>query len=166
MKTYLLSFFCLGFVLTQAQETAEEYGLVIFNHIIQNNSQIEDEFVDLIQYTSYIDRLEQLPEEERESIKLGASKSYTEVRQNYAIECANILELYQSNTKLGAQFTYLYSAFSSSKNFPDIGLITCYYRANLPGEEEPLEDAIVFECIKTTSGWRILDGFFDAPEIN
>jgi len=150
----------------QAQQTAEEYGIVIFNYIIQNNTQLNKEFVDLVQYTSYIDRLEKLPEEEREAIKLDATKSYAEVRQLFDLACTNILNLYQSNTELGATFIFLNSVFAKSKNFPDIGLVTCYYQANIPGEEEPLEDAIVFECIKTGSGWRILDGFFDAPEIN
>lgn len=167
MKNYYMSLLCLAtYTFGHAQPTAEEYGIVIFNQIIDNNAQLKNEFVDLVQYTAYIDRLEKLPEEERETMKLGATKSYTEVKQLFDLECVNILKLYQRNKKSGATFVFLKSVFVQSKNFPDIGLVTCYYQASIPGEEELLEDALVFECLKTESGWRILDGFFDAPEIN
>ena len=127
---------------------------------------IRSEFVDLNQYTAYIDRLEKLPEEEKEMIKADASRTYTEARQTYIDECKSILALYQINLNEGATFEFMNCEFSQSKNFPDIGLLTCFYTAIIPSEETPLVDAIVFECIKTGTGWRILDGFYDAPEIN
>ena len=167
MKKYFAFFISLHFAAhCFAQQSAEEYGKMIYQYIVNNNNQLPNEFVDLVQYTSYIDRLEKLPEEDREAIKANASRSYSEVRQYFVEECSRILKLYETNSTLGATFEFRMSVFTQNKNFPDIGLVKCFYIANIPAEEEPLEDAIVFECIKTASGWRILDGFFDAPEIN
>lgn len=149
-----------------AQGSPEEYGLKIYEYIMSGNMALAEEFVDLNQYTSYIDRLEKLPQEEKEAIKADASKSYTEVKQSFNVECQKILRLYSLNRRAGSTFEFTKSTFTQSKNFPDIGFVTCFYVANIPVEEEPLVDAFVFECIKTANGWRILDGFFDAPEIN
>lgn len=149
-----------------AQNSVEDYGKEIYTKIMQGNTELMNEFVDLNQYTSYIDRLEKLPQEEKELIKAGASKTYTEARKTYNDECLGILELYKSNIKSGATFAFINCTYKQSKNFPDIGLLTCFYTANIPVEEDPLIDAIVFECIKTATGWRILDGFYEAPEIN
>ena len=165
-KFYIILFCLFNSLLAQSQGSAEEYGLKIYDLIMTGNAALTDEFVDLNQYTSYIDRLEKLPQEEKEAIKADASKSYTEVKQNFNAECQKIVKLYSLNSRAGSTFEFTNCTFTQSKNFPDIGFVTCYYVANIPVEEEPLEDAFVFECLKTENGWRILDGFFDAPEIN
>ncbi len=148
------------------QENTANYALHVYELIVNGDARLADEFVDLNQYTAYVDRLTNLPEEDRELMKDVAAKSYSEVKNTFNTECLKILKLYQGVKKKGSTFTYLKSIFTPSKSFPDIGMLTCFYIANIPNEEEPLEDAIRFEVIKTSSGWRILDGFYDDPAIN
>ena len=50
-----------------SQITVEEYGKAIYNQIMSGKHELTNEFVDLNQYTAYIDRLEKLPEEEKEA---------------------------------------------------------------------------------------------------
>jgi hypothetical protein len=152
-----------GLMMGQSEQySCNEYGSYIFNMLIKNDKKIADEFVDLIDYTAYIDRIDKLPESEKDEIKYNASKSYTSIRNLYNKECNRILKLYKTSQSRGATFTYTTCDFKPSKNFPDIGFMTCYYLVQLPGEDEEEElDTILFECIRTVNGWRILDGFFD-----
>lgn len=126
-----------------------------------NNRGLNDEFVNLVEYTAYIDRLESLPEQQKENIKIGAVKNYSNVRSAYDLECYRILTLYKQSLSIGAEFEFSSCSFKPHKYFNEIGFLTIYYTVMLPGEEEAEVDAIKFECIKTANGWKILDGFFD-----
>lgn len=165
-KTSLLFLFSIYLSTLCAQELAVDYGQYIYNLVIAGNKNLIDEFVDLNQYGAYIDRLDELQADEKEELKKGATKSYPEVKRDYNEECKRILGLYTESKQAGTKFNFLTSTFTPSKNFPDIGMVVCYYEALLPGEEETVEDAFRFECIKTKSGWRVLDGFFDEPTMN
>lgn len=165
IKLFALTTFCLMQFALQAQNNFDKYGKYIYELVLSGNRELVYEFVDLNEYTSYIDRLEKLPTEIKEEIKFDATRSYTEVRKGFESECYRILDLYQNSQKNGTTFKYSVTEFKASKNFPDIGFITCYYIVNLPDGEEPEEDAIRFECIYTTNGWRILDGFFNDPNL-
>ena len=138
------------------------YGNYIFELVLSGSLQLQQEFVDLAEYTAYIDQLNNLPENVREEIKYDATRSYNDVRLDYERECSRIIKLYQNSKASGATFKFDLCEFTPSKNFPNIGFITCLYTVNLPDEEEPEGDALRFECINTVNGWRILDGFFDA----
>jgi hypothetical protein len=138
------------------------YGAYIFEMVLSGNQQLKNEFIDLVAYTSYVDQLQNLPEYIREEIKYDATRDYHDVRLDYEQECSRILALYQQSKDAGTSFSFDMCAFAPNKNFPDIGIITCFYTVNLPDEEEPEGDALRFECIYTPNGWRILDGFFDA----
>ncbi len=144
-----------------AQSGYANYGKKIYTMIIENNNELLDEFIDLQDYTAYIDRLDKLPPAEKEEIKRDASRSYTDVLKDYEVECTRILKLYTNSHNEGITFTYSTTEFEPSRNFPNIGIITFYYIVDIPGFEEPEEDGLRFECIKTSNGWRILDGFFD-----
>ena len=153
-----------------SQHTATEYGSIIYNLILENNSALVNEFVELAEYTAYIDDLGQLPEQVREEIKFDASRSYNDVRKDFESECQRMLNLYSKGKASGITFSYFASFLEPSKNFPDIGFITCVYTTDLNDDEEDLteednRDAFRFEAIKTASGWRILDGFFDATPL-
>lgn len=152
------------------QQTPEEYGLNIYTLVVNNKTSLVNEFVELGEYNAYIDRLAELPDKVREDIKYDATRTYNDVQKEFEKECSRILKLYKRGQIKGIKFSYLYSTFEPSKNFPDIGFITCVYSSVLPededeydlGEEEDTRDAFRFEAIKTANGWRILDGFFDA----
>ena len=159
-------FTCYLFALPiDAQNTYADYGRYVYDLVLSGNRELVYEFVDLNEYTAYIDRLDKLPEEIKEEIKFDATRSYTDVRKGFEEECIRILDLYTNSVKSGATFEYSVTEFEPGKNFPDIGFITCYYIVNLPDAEEPEEDAIRFECILTKNGWRILDGFFNATNL-
>jgi len=151
-----------------SQQTPEEYGRSIYELVVNNKTTLVNEFVELAEYNAYIDRLAQLPENVREEIKYDASRSYNEVYKEYEKECQRILKLYKRGQVKGIKFSYLNSTFEPSKNFPNLGFITCVYTTVLPEDEYEFEDgddnrdAFRFEAIKTANGWRILDGFFDA----
>ena len=150
-----------------AQQTSDAYGKTIYELIISNNPILINEFVELAEYTAYIDRLAKLPEEQREAIKFDATRSYNDVQKDFQRECQRMLKLYRKGHENGIAFSYSQSFFEPSKNFPEIGFITCIYTTELPEDEDPLveednRDAFKFEAIKTANGWRILDGFFTA----
>lgn len=155
----IILIFCGSKLLAQDCDT---YGMHIFNMLLNNDASLNDEFVGLIEYTAYIDRLEKLPEAQRENLKLGAIKSYDAVKKEYHKECKRILKIYKNTLAEKAEIAFDSCYFQQSKNFPDIGFMTCFYTVLLQGPEEELQlDAIRFECIKTQNGWRVLDGFFD-----
>lgn len=160
-----LIFFLLTISLS-AQDSVIDYGKKIYTYIVNNNLDLTNEFVNLQQYSAFVDELANIPDEQKEDLKHHAVKSYTEVKRDFINECIRILELYHRNQKNGVELTFLNCQYIPSKHFPKIGMLSCFYIANIPEEEEPLEDAIRFECIKTANGWRILDGFFDDPRIN
>lgn len=163
IKPFLIALLFITALTTQAQDDDyKAYGAYIFDLVLYGSNQLQDEFIDLTEYTAYIDRLNNLPEHIREEIKYDATRSYNEVRLDYEAECARIIQLYKQSAATGATFRFDMCEFEPSKNFPNIGFITCYYTVNLPDEEEPEGDALRFECINTPNGWRILDGFFDA----
>lgn len=162
--SFILAFFCIA--TANGQVSAEDYGLQIYKMIISGDRELSNEFVDLQQYSAYIDNLNSLPEDQKENIKRNAAKSYSEVRHDFDSECNRIISLYVDGLKTGTTFTFSNCAFEIDKQFPNIGMITCYYIADIPEEEEPVADAIKFECIKTDTGWRILDGFFDETYAN
>jgi hypothetical protein len=150
-----------------AQQSSEAYGQTIYELIVSDNPILINEFVELAEYTAYIDRLAKLPEEQREAIKFDATRSYNDVQKDFQRECQRMLKLYRKAQASGIDFTYQLSFFEPSKNFPEIGFITCVYTTELPEDEEPLveednQDAFKFEAIQTANGWRILDGFFTA----
>ncbi len=160
--------FILGLLigsLAYGQESYADYGKHVYELVLNGSNELYDQFVDLNDYTAYIDRLEKLPEHLKEEIKRDATKSYTDVRKDYSLECSRILDLYKNARQEGTTFKYSATEYAASKNFPDIGFLTVYYIVNIPGFEEPEEDALRFECIKTVNGWRILDGFFDANDL-
>jgi len=150
-----------------AQQTSEEYGQMIYQMILSENIGLTNEFVELTEYTAFIDQLAKLPEQQREAIKFDASRSYNEVQKDFQRECQRMLKLYKKGQANGIVFHYLESFFEPSKNFPEIGFITCVYTTELPGDEDPLveednRDAFKFEAFRTANGWHILDGFFTA----
>ncbi len=149
-----------------AQESAEDYGLLIFNMITTGNSDLNEQFIDLNQYSAYIDNLKVLEEHEKENMKYGAEQNYSDIRHDFDSECTRILELYKEGKLSGITFSFELCEFEPNKNFPNLGIVTCYYIADIPEEEEPVRDAILFECVQTQNGWRILDGFFDETYAN
>lgn len=151
-------------IASTGQDDFTEYGKLIYTMIIQNDRGLLNEFVDLREYTAYIDQLDKLPAKEKESIKRDASRSYKDVLRDYEDECLRILSLYANSKEEGISFSYSTTEFNPSRNFPNIGIITFYYIVEIPGFEEPEEDGIRFECIRTKNGWRILDGFFDLTD--
>lgn len=163
IKPIITTLFIVSLWPARAQnDDFKAYGAYIFDLVLYGSYQLQDEFVDLTEYTAYIDRLNNLPEHIREEIKYDATRGYNDVRLDYEAECARIIALYKASAASGATFKLDMCEFEPSKNFPNIGFITCYYTVNLPDEEEPEGDALRFECINTPNGWRILDGFFDA----
>jgi CRISPR/Cas system CMR-associated protein Cmr5 small subunit len=163
IKSYIVRIlvFACSLSAAVAQSNYASYGKKIYSMIIENNKNLMDEFIDLRDYTAYIDRLEKLPAEEKEAIKWDASRSYADVLKDYEVECTRILNLYAQSKREGITFTFSTAEFKPNKNFPNIGILTFYYMIDIPGFEEPEEDGLRFECIKTSSGWRILDGFFE-----
>lgn len=162
MKGVAFIIFFFSANLNLLQNSAIEYGDNIFDLLLTNSPELEHQFVELNEYTAYIDALQKLPEHIKEQIKYDATRSYNDVRVDFEQECSRIKSLYKSGLDEGMQFHLDFCTFEPSKNFPNIGEITCYYTVNIPGDEESAEDALRFECLKTESGWRILDGFFDA----
>ena len=164
---YYLSF-CFLFTTLQAfsQSTAEEYGELVYKMIIRGDQNLNDQFIDLNQYAAYIDNLETLEEFEKDNMKYSAQENYSDIRYDFDKECNRILDLYAEDANYGTTFTFEACEFEANKTFPDLGMMTCYYIADIPDEEEPVRDAIRFECIKTANGWRILDGFFDETDAN
>lgn len=165
-RHYLILFFVILSRLATAQQTAEEYGKHVYELITTGSKELNNQFIDLNQYATYIDNLQTLEEHEKENMKYGAQLNYTHVRHDFENECSRILRLYTNDANHGTQFTFEACTFNANKNFPNLGMVTCYYMADIPKEEEPVRDALVFECIKTESGWRILDGFFDETYAN
>lgn len=142
----------------------EDYSKRIFEMLMKNNFALANEFVDLIEYTAYIDRMENMPEAQKENLKTGALKSYDAVKIQFNKECYRILKMYKQSLANGASLSLDSCNFKPNKYFKEIGFITIYYIVAMPGEEAEI-DAIRFECIKTANGWRILDGFFDELQI-
>lgn len=167
MVRYYLSIYLLFTAISAfPQTTPEEYGELVYNMITHGDRNLNDQFIDLNQYAAYIDNLETLEEFEKENMKYGAQENYSDIRHDFDSECNRIIDLYAEDANYGTTFTFEVCEFEANKAFPDLGMITCYYIADIPGEEEPVRDAIRFECIKTVSGWRILDGFFDETYAN
>jgi len=164
MKYALIVFSALFFnfqsISQNREANCEEYSKYIFKLLLSNNYALANEFVDLIEYTAYIDRLEKLPDAQKENIKIGAVKSYDAIKTQFNKECHRILKIYKKSIASGASFTYEDCNFKANKFFKEIGFITVNYNVLMPGEEDEF-DAIRFEVIKTANGWRILDGFFD-----
>ena len=165
-RIYVTIFLLVTTLSATAQSTAEEYGELIYNMITKGDRLLSEQFIDLNQYAAYIDNLETLEEIEKDNMKYGAQQNYSDIRHDFDNECNRILELYAADVEYGTRFTFEVCEFEANKAFPNLGMVTCYYIADIPNEEEPVRDAIRFECIRTASGWRILDGFFDETYAN
>lgn len=152
---FLTLLLCAG--QSQAQVDCEPYGTKIFELLISSDQGIKEEFIDLIEYQSYVDRLS-MPEEKKENLKEHALNNYMELKKNFINEANRIITFYEKFKGQGVVFTYQYCTHDKNPKYPGIGFIELFYIAEENGEVT--DDSISFECIYTANGWRIIDGFY------
>ena len=144
-------------VLVNGQADCEPYGTKIFNLLISADQDLKLEFIELIEYQSYVDRLS-VSDDKKEDLKEHALNNYLDLKKNFINETKRILEFYQKMKEKGIVFTYQYCTIKDNPKYPGIGFIEIFYIAEENGEVT--DDSISFECIYTANGWRIIDGFY------
>ena len=145
VKFYTFILLLSSFVSSFAQTSPEEYGQNIYEMIITGNRNLNEQFIDLNQYSTYIDNLNTLEEIEKDNMKYGAEQNYSDIRHDFDTECNRILDLYADDTDYGTQFKFEICEFESNKSFPNLGMITCYYIADIPREEEGLFQRVIVQ---------------------
>ena len=155
----LITIFFFAFLLnTQAQDGCEPYGGMIFNFIVQgNNVDLKAEFVDLIEYQSYVDRLP-MDQDKKEIMKEHALENYMSLKKSFLNESEKIVAVYRQYSKDEIIFKYQYCTFLANPKYPGIGFIEVFYLAE--DQSEVIDDSVSFECIYTSAGWKIIDGFY------
>lgn len=154
---YLVLFFLLTSFSIQAQDECEPYGKYIFGLMVENDLELKAEFVDLLAYQSYVDHLP-LDAEKKELMKEHAIDNYITLKKSYLKEASRILKVYQKLQKQDAKLSYQYCTFKANPKYPGIGFIQLFYLVQL--DDDVIDDSISFECIYTSSGWKIIDGFY------
>ena len=156
MKKLLFIIFILPVTLL-AQRDCEPFGSKVFDLIVSAKSELKNEFIDLIEYQSYVDRLT-MDDSKKEDLKEHAMNSYMSLKKNYYNECNRIIEFYNDLKEDGYTFNYQYCTHKANPKYPGIGFIELFYLAERKGKIT--DDSISFECIYTNGGWRIIDGFY------
>lgn len=157
MTKYLVAFTLLIGIGLKAQEECEPYGKRIFKLIVNNDVELKAEFVDLLAYQSYVDHLP-LDAEKKQVMKEHAIDNYIILKKSYLKETKRILAVYEDLQKKDTELSYQYCSFKANPKYPGIGFIQLFYLAQVG--DDIIDDAISFECIYTSAGWRIIDGFY------
>ncbi|MCT4624474.1 MAG: hypothetical protein N4A46_12710 [Schleiferiaceae bacterium] len=140
-----------------AQEDCEPYGKYIFDLIINNNQDLKKEFVDLLDYQSYVDHLP-VDSTKKDVMMEHAIDNYIVLKKSYLKEAKRILGVYQNIADKGAELSYQFCSFKANPKYPGIGFIQLNYLAQFG--DDVIDDSVSFECIYTSKGWKIIDGFY------
>ncbi len=157
MMKYLFAFLTIASFSLKAQDDCEPYGKHVFNLIVTNDLELKAEFVDLLAYQSYVDHLP-LDAEKKQVMKEHAIDNYIILKKSYLKEVKRIFGVYEDLQEKRTKLSYQYCSFKANPKYPGIGFIQLFYLAQVG--DDIIDDSISFECIYTTAGWKIIDGFY------